>query len=1073
MIKSSLKTGLLLAVAAIVSGGWLSTALAAGNDSSVQVQQNQTCSGVVVDEEGLPVIGAAVLIKGTLKGTSTDVNGRFTLPQAKPGDVLEVSSVGYLPTEIVWNGSPLNIILNEDKLSIEESVVVGYGVQKKVNVTGAVSMVDSDVFESRPVQTVSQALQGQIPGLNFNVTTGGGELNQNMTFNVRGTGTIGDGSRAAPLVLIDGIEGDMNTINPNDIENISVLKDAASSSIYGARAAFGVILITTKSGKAGKTHVSYTGNLLFNSALHLPEMMRSDKFVRYWNRARINDGTSAQFTPEVVQRVDDFLAGKITTTTEAQSNGRWGTYAVGNANTDWFKVFYGDNVPSHNHNVSVSGGNDRINYRVSGSFMNQNGLLQMGKDQMNRYTVDSKISAKLTDWARLDYTNKYVREDYNRPSYLTYQGRLFMHNIARRWPNIPVYDPNGHLMPSMETLALKEGGEQFTQKNYYTNQLALVFEPIKNWRINLEGNMRTYTSRDHQVIIPIQAYDADNQPYYIEWDAGVGSISAGMSRIYEYRYTQDYFTTNLYSDYSWTLGGAHNFHILGGFNAELTKYDEMSGRGDTLVDFSVPFLSQTTANPVIAGGREHNSVAGFFGRFNYNYMDKYMLELNGRYDGSSRFIADRRWAFFPSISVGWNIAKEGFFGSLANNISTLKLRASYGRLGNTNTNSWYPFYQTMPVSTAGGVWLLNGAKPNVASLPGILSTIMTWETIETWDAGIDITALNGRFNLTFDYFLRNTLNMVGPAPELPAALGASVPKVNNADMKSNGWELEVSWRDQIGKDFSYGIRAVVSDAMQEITRYPNKTNSLSTYYVGRKIGEIWGYQADNLAQTQAEMDSWLQSNRPSWGSGWSAGDLMYKDITGDGKVNQGSNTLDDHGDLSIIGNNTPRYNFGITLDAAWKGIDLRAYFQGVGKRDYWCAGPYMFGTSGGMWQSAAFVEHWDFWRPEGDELGANTGAYYPRPTFNGNSKNQERSTRYLQNAAYIRLKNIQLGYTLPRKWTDSIGLSSVRFYTSAENLFTLTKMTKIFDPETIGGDWGDGKVYPLMKTYSFGVNINF
>ena len=1073
MIKSSFKTGLLLAVAAIVTGGWLSTAFAAGNDSSAQVQQNQTCTGVVVDEEGVPVIGAAVLVKGTLKGTSTDVEGRFTLPQAKPGDILEVSSVGYLSKEVVWNGSPLSITLSEDKLSIEESVVVGYGVQKKVNVTGAVSMVDSDVFESRPVQTVSQALQGQVPGLNFSVTTGGGELNQNMSFNVRGTGTIGDGSTAKPLVLIDGIEGDMNTINPNDIETISVLKDAASSSIYGARAAFGVILITTKSGKAGKTHVSYTGNLLFNSALHLPEMMRSDQFVQYWNRARINDGTAAYFTPEVIQKVNDYLAGKITEGTTAQANGRWGTYAVGNANTDWFRVFYGDNIPSHNHNVSVSGGNDRINYRVSGSFMNQNGLLIMGKDQMNRYTVDSKISAKLTDWARLDYTNKFVREDYDRPSYLTYQGRLFMHNIARRWPNIPVYDPNGHLMPSMETIAIKEGGNQLTQKNYYTNQLALVFEPIKNWRINLEGNMRTYTNRDHQVIVPIQAYDASNQPYYIEWDAGVGSISAGMSRIYEYRYTQDYFTTNIYSDYSWTLGNVHNFHVLGGFNAELTKYDEMSGRGDTLVDFSVPYLSQTTANPIVKGGREHNSVAGFFGRFNYNYMDKYMLELNGRYDGSSRFIEDKRWAFFPSVSVGWNIAKEPFFGSLANDISTLKLRASYGRLGNTNTNSWYPFYQTMPVTSAGGVWLIDGAKPNIASMPGILSTIMTWETIETWDAGIDITAWNGRFNLTFDYFLRNTLNMVGPAPELPAALGASVPKVNNADMKSNGWELEVSWRDQIGKDFSYGIRAVVSDAVQEITRYPNKTNSLSTYYVGRKIGEIWGYQADNLAQTQAEMDSWLQSNRPSWGSGWSAGDLMYKDITGDGKVNQGSNTLDDHGDLSIIGNNTPRYNFGITLDAAWKGIDLRAYFQGVGKRDYWCAGPYMFGTSGGMWQSAAFVEHWDFWRPEGDELGANTGAYYPRPTFNGNSKNQERSTRYLQNAAYIRLKNIQLGYTLPRKWTDSIGLSSVRFYTSAENLFTLTKMTKIFDPETIGGDWGDGKVYPLMKTYSFGVNINF
>ena len=1073
MINSNFKTGLLLAIAAIVSGGWLFQANASGTDSPAQVQQNQTCTGVVVDEEGLPVIGAAVLVKGTLKGTSTDVDGRFTLPQAKPGDVLEVSSVGYLTKEVVWNGQPMNIILSEDKLSIEESVVVGYGVQKKVNVTGAVSMVESDVFESRPVQTVSQALQGQIPGLNFNVTNGGGELNQNMSFNVRGTGTIGDGSTAKPLVLIDGIEGDMNTINPNDIESISVLKDAASSSIYGARAAFGVILITTKSGKAGKTHVSYTGNLLFNSAVHLPEMMRSDKFAQYWNRARINDGTSAYFTPEVIQRIDDYLAGRITEGTTVQANGRWGTYAVGNANTDWFRVFYGDNVPSHNHNISVSGGNDRINYRVSGSFMNQNGLLQMGSDTMNRFTVDSKISAKITDWARLDYTNKFVREDYNRPTYLTYQSRLFMHNIARRWPNIPVYDPNGHLMPSMETIAMKEGGEQFTQKNYYTNQLALVLEPIKNWRINLEGNMRTYTNRDHQAFIPIQAYDGNNQPYYIEWDAGVGSIPAGLSRIYEYRYTQDYFTTNLYSDYNWTIGGVHNFHVLGGFNAELTKYDEMSGRGDTLVDFSVPYLSQTTANPIVSGGREHNAVAGFFGRFNYNYMDKYMLELNGRYDGSSRFIEDKRWAFFPSVSVGWNIAKEPFFGSLANDISTLKLRASYGRLGNTNTNSWYPFYQTMPVSTGAGVWLIDNAKPNIASMPGILSTSMTWETIETWDAGIDITAWSGRFNLMFDYFLRNTLNMVGPAPELPAALGTSVPKVNNADMKSHGWELEVSWRDQIGKDFSYGIRAVVSDAIQEITRYPNKTNSLSTYYVGRKIGEIWGYQADKLASSQAEMDEWLQSNRPSWGSGWSAGDLMYKDINGDGKVNQGSNTLDDHGDKSIIGNNTPRYNFGITLDAAWKGIDFRAYFQGVGKRDYWCSGPYMFGTSGGMWQSAAFVEHWDFWRPEGDELGANLDAYYPRPTFNGNSKNQETSTRYLQNAAYIRLKNIQIGYTLPRKWTEKAGMSSVRIYTSGENLFTLTKMTKIFDPETLSGDWGNGKVYPLLKTYSFGININF
>ncbi|MBR4755731.1 MAG: TonB-dependent receptor [Bacteroidales bacterium] len=1078
MLKQTCKCRLLLLVAAIFAGACFSTGAYAAA-ASVRAEQASTCTGVVIDETGQPVIGAAVLIKGTLKGTSTDIDGRFTLPEAKSGDVLQISAIGYTTAETVWNGTPLNIVLGDDKLALEESVVVGYGVQKKVNVTGAVSMVGSDVLASRPVQTVSQALQGQIPGLNFSVTTGGGELNQNMSFNVRGAGTVGSGSAARPLVLIDGIEGDMNTVNPGDIESISVLKDAASASIYGARGAFGVILVTTQGGKAGKTHVSYNGSLVFNSALHLPRMMSSDRFVRYWNRARANDGTAAQFSAEVVQRVDDYIAGRITTPTVAEPDGRWGTYGTGNANTDWFSTFYDDNVPSHNHNLSVSGGNDRINYRVSGSFRNTNGLLSFGTDKLNRYNLDAKISAKLSDWARIDYGSKFTREDYTRPTYLTYQGRLFMHNIARRWPNIPVYDPNGHLIGEMETETLRDGGDELTQKNYYTTQLGLVFEPVRGWHINLEGNMRTYTVRDHQVFVPVISYDTDNKPYYDSWDNGVGSIAPGQSRVYEYRYSEDYFTTNIYSDYSFSIGGSHNFHVLGGFNAELTKYDQMNGRGDNMVDLSVPYLDQITANPRVGGGREHTSVAGFFGRVNYNYLDRYLLEVNGRYDGSSRFIGDKRWAFFPSVSAGWNIARESFFSPLADKISTLKLRASWGRLGNTNTvdgsgsQNWYPFYQTMPIGAANGSWLIEGAKPNTAYLPAIVSTILTWETIETWDAGLDVTALGGRLNASFDCFLRKTMDMVGPAPELPAALGASVPKVNNADMKSNGWELELSWRDQVGRDFSYGARLVLSDARQEITRYPNMTNSLSNYYVGRMIGEIWGYEADKLASSQEEMDSWLASNRPSWGSGWGAGDLMYKDLDGDGKVTIGSYTLDDHGDLKIIGNSTPRYNFGLTLDAAWRGFDMRAYLQGVGKRDYWCSGPYMFGTCGGMWQSAAFEEHWDFWRPEGDEYGANLDAYYPKPTFNGNEKNQNVSTRYLQDASYIRLKNLQVGYTLPSRWTSHAGMSSVRVYASGENLFTLTRMTKVFDPETIGGDWGDGKVYPLMKTYSVGVNINF
>ena len=1042
----------------------------------VRAQVPQTAQGTVIDSAGEPVIGATVLVKGTLKGTSTDIDGHFSLSPVRTGDVLQVSSIGYLPLEITWDGSPVNVTLQEDRLALEESVVVGYGVQKKVNVTGAVSMVDSDVLESRPVQTVSQALQGQIPGLNFSVTNGGGELNQNMSFNVRGTGTIGDGSTAAPLVLIDGIEGDMNTVNPNDIESISVLKDAASSSIYGARGAFGVILINTKSGKAGKTHVSYTGNVIFNSPVHLPKMMDSIHFYKYWNRAALNNGQALPFGADIIQRIEDYAAGIITTGTVAQNDGMWGTYELGNASTDWFQVFYGSNVPSHNHNISVSGGTDRLNYRVSGSYQNTNGLLKFGKDRMDRFNIDAKISAKLSDWVRMDYTTKWSREDYSRPTYLTQGGRLFMHNIARRWVNVPVYDPNGHLLGRMETETLQDGGDRTTQNNYYTNQLALVFEPVKDWHINLEGNMRTFTQRDHQEYMPVVSYDVNNQPYYDNWDNGVGSIKPGMSRIYDYRYGEDYFTTNLYSDYSFTLADAHNFHILGGFNAELTKYDRMSAQGDNLVDLSVPWLDNVQENYRIYGGREHTAIAGFFGRFNYNYLDRYMLELNGRYDGSSRFIGDKRWAFFPSVSVGWNIAKERFFEPLAEKVSTLKLRASYGRLGNTNTQRWYPFYQTMPVGSGNSSWLLDGAQGNTASMPGIVSALMTWETIETFNAGLDVTAFDGRLSGSFDWFVRNTLDMVGPAPELPAALGTTVPKVNNADMRSRGWELEISWRDQIGRDFSYGIRGVLSDSRQFITRYPNEARTLSTYYIGKEVGEIWGYEAKGIAQTAEEMNQWLENNRPSWGSNWGAGDLMFvNQDTESAAINSGANTLDDHGDLKVIGNRTPRYSFGLTLDAAWKGLDLRVYLQGVGKRDYWASGPYFSGAGGsGMWQCAAFEEHWDFWRPEGDELGANTDAYYPKPGFASGGKNYNQvSSYFLQNAAYLRLKNIQLGYTLPKRWMEKAGLSSVRIYASGENLLTFTKMSKIFDPETISGDWGDGKVYPLLKSYSFGVNINF
>ena len=1036
--------------------------------ATTTTQQTGRLTGVIEDEFG-PVTGASVIVKGTTNGTVTDMNGGFTLNNVKKGDFIIISFIGYITQEVKYIGQDvIKVQLKEDTQTLDEVVVVGFGTQKKINLTGSISMVNADVIESRPVQNVSQALQGVVPGLNFSVNSGGGTLDNTLNVNIRGAGTIGDGSGSSPLILIDGIEGNMNAINPNDIESISVLKDAASASIYGARASFGVIMITTKGGKAGKTNVSYSGNVRFTDALQIPEMMDSYQFAQYFNAAAANAGQSAVFSAEVMQRIIDYQAGKITTVSTPNSEGKWNMYSGANANTNWFKEVYRDWAPSHEHNLSVSGGSDKVTYRVSGSFMNQNGLIRFGEDKFNRYTIDAKISAKLTDWATMNYTNKWTREDYDRPTYMT---GLFFHNIARRWPTCPVYDDNGYLTDGMELLQMRDGGTQTHQKNYYTQQLGFVFEPIKDWFIHADGNMRTYNNNQHYAVLPVSAHYADGSPYYISWDGGA-SYSPGASRVNEYRYTEDYFTTNIYTDYSKTING-HFIKAMVGFNAELTKYDSTSGQGDKLISPETPFLGQTTAEQKVNGGRAVNSVAGFFGRINYNYEDRYMVELNGRYDGSSRFIGDKRWGFFPSFSAGWNIAREAFFGDLANTISTLKIRGSWGQLGNTDTkDAWYPFYQTMPTSTANGSWLVGGSKPNLAGLPGIVSSLKTWETIESWDIGLDWSLLDNRLTGSWDYFTRYTYDMIGPAPELPSVLGADAPKINNSDMKSYGFELELAWRDRI-RDFSYGVKFVLSDAQQEIMNYPNDSKTLASgHYSGKKLNEIWGYTTVGIAQTQEEMDAHLVNNKPSWGSSWSAGDIMYADLNGDGIVNNGANTVDNPGDMKIIGNSTPRYNFGLTLDAAWKGIDFSVFLQGIGKRDYWLDGAYFWGANGGQWQSAGFTEHWDFWRGENDPLGANLNAYYPRASFDG-GKNQYRQTRYLQNAAYIRMKNLQIGYTLPKQWVSKAGMSSVRVYLSGDNLVTFSDITGVFDPETLGGDWGDGKLYPLSRTISVGLNVNF
>lgn len=1048
-----------------------SFAAAADDMTANIVQQVITAKGTVIDDAGEPVIGVTVVVKGTSTGTVTDIDGNFTI-QAEQGATLEFSFIGYKTTTAQVSSSPINITLKEDTETLDEVVVVGYGTQKKVNVTGAVGMVDSKVLAARPVVNVAQALQGTVPGLNFTVGSEGGALDGSMSFNIRGAGTIGDGSGSSPLVLIDGIEGSLNSLNPNDIESVSVLKDAASASIYGARAAFGVILVQTKKGTAGKTRVSYSGNVRFSDAVSVPEMLDSYTFAQYFNRAAENVGEAVQFSAEALQRIKDYQNGTLkTVTTLNKDNNRWNNYGGANANTDWFKEFYKDWVPSQEHNLSFSGGTEKIQYTLSGSFLDQNGLLRHGSDNLQRYTLNSSINAKVADWLTVSYSTKWTRTDYNRPSYLT---GLFFHNIARRWPTCPAYDPNGYPMSGVEITELEDGGKQINQEDLNTQQLKFVFEPIKDWHINVEGALRTKNQNQHWDVLPIYSHDGDGNPYLV----ANGNYGAGQSAVNEYNFKENYYSTNIYSDYFKQFTSGHFFKVMVGFNAELYKTRSLSGQKNTLITSTVPTLNTATESPTTSGGYGHNGVAGFFGRINYNYKERYMVELNGRYDGSSRFIGDKRWGFFPSLSAGWNLANEEFFLDIAEKIqmNSFKLRGSWGQLGNTDTkDQWYPFYQTMPQGTNYG-WLVNGQRPNYANLPSIVSSLKTWETIETWDVGFDYGFFNNRLTGSFDWFIRWTKDMIGPAPELSAVLGATPPKINNADMKSYGFEFEIGWRDNIG-DFSYGIKATLADDQQKITRYPNENLKLSeAYYPGKMRGEIWGYETIGIAQSQEEMDAHLAKvDQSSLGSKWGAGDIMYADLDGDGKISTGDNTVTNPGDLKIIGNNTPRYKYGITVDAAWKGIDFRVFLQGVAKRDYWMSGPYFWGASGtGVWQAAGFKEHWDFWRPEGDALGANTGAYYPRVLLS-DSRNMATQSRYLQNAAYCRLKNIQIGYTLPKAWTNKAGMSSVRVYISGDNLLTFSHMSKIFDPEALEGtyDADNGKLYPLQRTISVGLNVNF
>lgn len=1074
----------------LVAGGLTVTGTASGEPANLSspapVQANNiTVTGEVVDSNGEPVIGATILAKGSGQGAATDLDGKFSLSVPK-GATLVISYVGCVTQEVKASATPMKITLQETSLNLNEVVVVGFATQKKVNLTGAVGTASGKDIADRPVSDAVTALQGIIPGLNISNSNAGGELNANKSINIRGTATIGEGSSGSPLILIDGMEGDLNTINPQDIENISVLKDAAASSIYGSRAPFGVILVTTKTGSKGKSLVRYNNSFRFSQPLKIANQMDSWHLVNYLNDVqRYTSPGSFTFDDEYVEKVRQYYSGESDVVADSyhweDGHAIWGESELMGvyANTDWMDEYYKKTAFSQEHNLALTGGNDKIDYYVSGNWMDMGGFMRYGEDDFQRFSFMGKVNAQLYSWLKIGFTSRWNRTDYDRAT--TMNGG-FYDNLMRRAISIaPKYDPNGYLASDFNYIdALENGGRHKEQNDVFTNQFQVTITPVKDWNIVGEFNARVNSNWTHEDGFPVYAHDAVNPekthiPTY---------YSRTTSYVSEYSYRSTYLNANIFTNYYLSLNDKHDFTFLLGTQIESFKDRFVNGSRNDVTTQLLPVLDLTNSKTDYSLGGRYQlwRTVGFFGRINYDYMNRYLLEVNLRYDGTSRFRSDSRRVWSPSVSAGWNIAQENFFEPAKQYVDVLKIRGSYGQLANQNTTNWYPTYQVMGLGSSASPWLINGEQSNTAWFPGLISTTLTWEKIRNTNIGVDVTALNNRLTASFDYFWRDNRDMVGPGVSLPATLGTTPPAQNLLSMRTTGWELSLGWRQAVG-DFSYDVRFNLSDDRTKITDYPNREGNLGKYIAGRYTGEIWGLETKGIARTQEEMDAHLANVDQSEINGglWQAGDIMYVDTDGDGKIHKQS-TIYEKGDLRVIGNSSPRYRIGLNLYAKWKGIDFSAFFQGVCKRDYYFSpsggqgagekGAAFWGaTVGGRWESLFFDEHLDYWRDDTSKLGENYDAYYARPLYFTN-KNRETQTRYLQDGSYLRLKNIQIGYTFPDNLTKKFYVQNLRIFFSAENLHTWTKMSKVIDPESLEvSKMKSGGTYPLSRTFSFGVSV--
>ncbi len=1116
-----------------------------------QSQDQVTITGSVLDENNDPVIGANVSLRGNKKvAVNTDFDGNFKI-QVPKGSMLEINYIGY-KSESAAAKEGMIVYLQPTTEQLDQLVVVGYGTQKKANLTGAVATVDvARVMDSRPVQDVTKALQGTVPGLTITNTNGG--IDSEASINIRGIGTMSNGQTSNPLIVVDGVPtNDLTFVNPEDIQEISVLKDAASSSIYGSRAAFGVILITTKSAnRKDKVSLTYTNNFAWSKATVLPDFAKSSDQIdaALQSYARTGTGASAfcgaaysDLLP-YVQAWEKQHNGRYTDYRELQPFQSWdnvGDYIVMDDGTwlhyaDWDiqELMFNNAAPSQKHNLGIEGTSGKTKYRISLGYDSKQGLMNFNPDKMKRYMANATVSTEIFPWLKAGARMSFSQREYTYP----YPSRNAYQYMWRWQPYNEMYgylvdEETGEVLPTRSEIMNRTQGVESKRTSRQTRMQGwLDVNPIKGLNIHADFTYDIRQSRANSAWGLYRAWNTWSNKWgevYQSPTAGQPSTDADKSAA-----DRNLWTANLYATYDITFKDAHNLKVMLGTNSEKERYDYFFFENNGLVDYSLPVLGLTDGGKdgtqnTFSSSDTHRATAGFFGRINYDYKGIYLLELNGRYDGSSRFPANDQWAFFPSVSAGYRFTEEPYFKKLRieNIVSNGKIRASYGEIGNEaiGNNMFLSTISKPTTSTTYSFMGASGTLINYAGTPTLVSSSLTWERICTTDIGIDLGFLNNSLNLTFDWFNRLTRDMLAPGAELPSVLGTSAPYENTGRLRTNGWELSLSWNHSFGDADVYATFSI-GDARTKITKWENKGDdailytyragsNTNRYYEGQTFGDVWGlefdrfFTEDDFVGKDANGNWILKDGIPDQSSleygsfHFGPGDVKYKDLDGDGVISVGSATKSDHGDAKVIGNALPRYEYSFRLGGSWKGFDLDLFFQGVGKRKYYSINQYviplaqsadaLYSNQVGNYNRYILDDAGQIVGYDIDQNNFYPGMYVGCFGYNSRYRNLlEQGTnnftvcdRYLTNMAYLRLKTLTVGYTLPANITMKALIQRARVYFSAENPFFIYNGASKYnmDPELFTGESGQyssagvasfGRTSPMMKSYSFGIQVTF